>query len=103
MKAPPHFCALCQRRIGRDRTHFIPIAAPPCVVCGTCFSDPRTHAELWPDCPAAWHDPADHGTHAATRAAAHQILARRYCMAGIGSRPRTWTHSSQDGTPERSG
>lgn len=103
MKAPPQFCASCQRRIGRDRLHLIPVAvAVPVVLCSRCFEKSAAHTWLYPDCDHRWHDPCDHGTHFATRAAAHQILAaRRYCMAGLPSASarsrinklgRTWTY-----------
>lgn len=73
--AEPLDCHVCRRRIGKRRTHFM-TEAGPFPVCGRCLDARHTHAQLYPDCPAAWHTMHDHGLVFATRAAAHHIIAR---------------------------
>ena len=61
--AQPMNCHLCQRQIGKARTHFVTESGP--VVCSRCLEDRRTHGQLYPGCTIRWHGPQDHGvTHA---------------------------------------
>lgn len=55
-------CQNCGGQIGRRRMHLGhrgSAAGPFCARCAN-WDGPRIHAELFPDCPATWHDAYDH-------------------------------------------
>jgi hypothetical protein len=64
-------CHLCQRQIGRRRTHCVTESGP--IVCARCLGDKASHARLYPKCGKRWHDAHDHGVVFASRAAAQCI------------------------------
>jgi predicted amidophosphoribosyltransferase len=73
MAAEPFDCSLCQRRIGKNRTHFV-VGAEPKVVCINCMENRHSHAVLYPGCQETWHDTFDHGLMVATRGGARRII-----------------------------
>ncbi len=77
--AEPFDCAVCGRRIGKTNTHYITetrkVLCPRCSVYAMKSTTPA-HAQLYPDCPVAWHDLWDHTFTSATRAGARWMLAQ---------------------------
>ena len=77
-------CARCEKVIGKKKSH-VWISQRCEVWCLKCFS-PRSgsggvHAEIYPECPHAWHDMHDHWS--TVRVAAARALHRRLD-------PRAW-------------
>ena len=70
----PHACAACSQRIGERTGHYI--VRRRFVICARCYVDPATHSLFYPHCLERWHDMADHGYQAATRAGAHFALRK---------------------------
>lgn len=78
--APSFDCAVCGRRIGKTRGHFLlgypdTPPSPERLLCVRCMNNSRRlHARYYPDCPERWHDLHDHPSCHATRAAAAKLI-----------------------------
>jgi hypothetical protein len=64
--APPLDCSVCGRPIGKKAGHYL--LEGDRLACMRCVEKKALHAEIFTDCPHAWHDLLDHLQSTGTRA-----------------------------------